>query len=97
MDQLAQGLDLDYSALAAALTLEGWLSMIGVIEFMASGEFDSLDPAIAQQIAERSEYVDFADLYSDDAAVANIAEEAGGFEEAFLAGVSQGLEDGLVG
>ncbi|MBR9924664.1 MAG: DUF4214 domain-containing protein [Gammaproteobacteria bacterium] len=97
MDQLAQGLDLDYSALAAALTLEGWLSMIGVIEFMASGEFDSLDPAIAQQIAERSEYVDFADLYSDDAVVANIAEEAGDFEEAFLAGVSQGLEDGLVG
>lgn len=67
MDELALGLDLDYSALASALTLEALISMKGVVSAIADDSFDSLDPALAEQIPERSERIDFADLYGDDA------------------------------
>lgn len=67
MGELALGLDLDYSALASALTLEGLLSMKGVIRAIADDSFDSLDPMLAEQIPDRSESIDFAELYSDDA------------------------------
>lgn len=67
MDELALGLDLDYSALASALTLEALISMKGVLSAIADDTFDSLDPALTEQIPERSERIDYADLYGDDA------------------------------
>lgn len=86
MDQLAQGLELDYGALASALTLEGWLSMVGIVDAMASGDFDQFDPALAQQIPDRSEFIDYADLYADDGAMPETAE---------LVGVSSVSEEGM--
>ncbi|WP_136067574.1 M14 family zinc carboxypeptidase [Modicisalibacter radicis] len=66
MDQLAQGVELDYSALAGALTLESYLAMKGIAESMASGEFEQIDPSLALEIPERSDSIDFAELYGDD-------------------------------
>lgn len=63
MFQLSQGLDTDYSALVSALTLEGFLSMKGIVEMAARGEIDDLDPALAERIPER---IAFAEPYSDD-------------------------------
>ncbi|MGC3873164.1 M14 family zinc carboxypeptidase [Halomonas sp. GXIMD04776] len=65
MDQIAQeGLDTDYSALASALTAEGLLSMLGVIEAVADDSFDELDPAEALTIAERGERLPFEEIYA---------------------------------
>lgn len=66
MDQLAQGVELDISALAGALTLELWISMMGVAESMASGSLDLLDPLLALQIPKRAEAVNFEALYDSD-------------------------------
>ncbi|WP_227368609.1 M14 family zinc carboxypeptidase [Halomonas sp. M20] len=65
MDQIAQnGLDTDYSALASALTAEGLLSMLGVIESLADDSFEDLDPAQALAIPERGERIPFEEIYA---------------------------------
>ncbi|GAB2800008.1 hypothetical protein GCM10027040_29410 [Halomonas shantousis] len=66
MDQVAQGLEIDYSALASALTLEGIIGLTGIIDAMASGTFDDLNPLLALEIPARSEGIDYADVYTDD-------------------------------
>lgn len=66
MFELSRGLDLDYSALVSALALEGFLTMRGLVEAAADGSLDSIDPAIAEAIPERSPAIRFAELYSDD-------------------------------
>ncbi|SHE36826.1 protein of unknown function [Modicisalibacter ilicicola DSM 19980] len=66
MDQVAQGLDTDYSALASAIATEGLLSMLGVIESMADGSFSELDPEDALMIAERGERIPFEEIYATD-------------------------------
>nr|WP_298374139.1 M14 family zinc carboxypeptidase [uncultured Halomonas sp.] len=65
MDEIAQrGLDTDYSALASALTTEGLLSMLGVIEAVADDSFEDLDPAQALAIPERGERIPFEEIYA---------------------------------
>jgi hypothetical protein len=66
MNELARGLDLDYSALVSALTLEGFITMRGLVEAAADGSLATLDPALAEQIPERPPSIPYADLYSDD-------------------------------
>lgn len=66
MFQLSQGLNLDYSALVSALALEGFITMQGLAEAAADGGLETYDPALAEQIPERSPSIDYADLYSDD-------------------------------
>ena len=68
--ELARGLDLDYSALVSALTLEGFITMKGLVEAAADGSLDALDPALAERIPERSPSIPYADLYGDDRYIA---------------------------
>lgn len=63
---LTEGLDLDYSALRSALALEGFISMKGIVEAAADGSLDAYDPQLATLIPERSDSIQYADLYSDD-------------------------------
>lgn len=94
MDLLAQGLDLNYSALASALTTEGFLSMQGVLESVADGSFDDYDPQLAELIPERADYIKFEELYSDDNYVLPDSEpDAVATEEAMLAGIATGTDD----
>jgi predicted deacylase len=66
MTELARGLDLDYSALISALALEGFITMQGLVEASADGSIGTLDPAIADQVPQRSPSITYAELYSDD-------------------------------
>ena len=93
MDELAQGLDLDYSALASALTLEGLISMKGVIGAVADDSFEDYDPQLAARIPERSERIQFADLYGDDAYTTPETSPTMPAEEAALVGVATAQED----
>ena len=69
MFALSEGLDLDYSALRSALALEGFITMKGIASAAVDGSIYDLDPELALEIPERSDSIDFADLYSDDAYV----------------------------
>lgn len=69
MFEVSQGLDLDYSALRSALALQGFITMKGVASAAADGSLDDLDPALALDIPDRSDSIQFAELYSDDAYV----------------------------
>ena len=89
MDQLAQGVELDYSALAGALTLESYLAMKGIAQSMGTGEFEQIDPSLALEIPERSDAIDFAELYGDDQYVPAEDEPAMVAEEAQLLGIQQ--------
>jgi hypothetical protein len=66
LSELTQGLDLDYSALVSALTLEGFIAMKGLVEAAANKRLKTIDPALAEEIPERSPSISFDDLYSDD-------------------------------
>lgn len=66
MGQLAQGLDLDYSALVSALALEGFITMKGLVEAAADGGLEALDPSLAEQLPERPPSIPYADVYGDD-------------------------------
>ena len=70
MGQLAQGLDVDYSALVSALALEGFITMKGLVEAAADGSIETLDPAVAERIPERPPSIPYADVYGDDRYVA---------------------------
>lgn len=63
-----EGLDLDFDAVASAIVLEGVLSMLGVIEAMGQGDFDSLDPLLATLIPDRGERINFDDIYAEEIA-----------------------------
>lgn len=66
MFYLSEGLDVDYSALRSALALEGFISMKAVVESLASGAFEDVDPTLVEEIPDRSPGISYADLYSDD-------------------------------
>jgi hypothetical protein len=66
MGELARGLDLDYSALVSALTLEGFITMKGLVEAAADGSLETLAPSLAEQLPERPPSIPYADLYIDD-------------------------------
>ncbi|GAA0569862.1 hypothetical protein GCM10009416_05470 [Craurococcus roseus] len=66
MSEAARGLDLDYSALVSALTLEGFITMKGLVEAAADGSLETLDPAIAERLPERPPSIPYADVYGDD-------------------------------
>lgn len=66
---ISEGLDLDYSALTSALALEGFITMKGLASAAADGSLFELDPDLALEIPERSDSIEFAELYSDDAYV----------------------------
>lgn len=72
-----EGLAIDFDAVASALTLEGLLGMLGVIESLSSGQFDSIDPQLATLIPERGERAPFDELYA-----AEVATLISGFEGA---------------
>lgn len=93
MDLLAQGLDLDYSALASALTLEGLISMKGVLDSVADDSFEDYDPQLAELIPERADYIQFDELYSDDAYVPAPEPATAAAEEAMLTGVATSQDD----
>ncbi len=69
MFEASQGLDLDYSALQSALALEGFITMKGLASSVADGSLFGLDPALALDIPERSDGIEYAELYDDDAYV----------------------------
>ena len=62
-----EGLELDFDAVATAITLEGFLGMLNVIESLSSGDYDSIDPQLATLIPERGVRAPFDDLYAEDA------------------------------
>ncbi len=66
MGELAQSLDLDYSALVSALALEGFITMKGLVEAAADGSLETLYPSLAEQLPARPPSIPYADLYSDD-------------------------------
>ncbi|WP_420392000.1 M14 family zinc carboxypeptidase [Acuticoccus sp.] len=70
---LSRGLDLDYSALISALALEGFITMKGLLETIAEGEFEALDTAVADALPERPPFLPYGDLYGDDAYVTETA------------------------
>ncbi|WP_447926411.1 M14 family zinc carboxypeptidase [Vreelandella sp. EE27] len=78
-----EGLELDFDAVASALTLEGILSMIGVMSALGEDGFASIDPALALLLPERGERTPFEELY---------AEESGNETDAALQG-GQSPED----
>lgn len=71
MFAISEGLDLDYSALRSALALQGFITMKGLATAVADGSIDDLDPQQALEIPDRSDYIQYADLYSDDAYVSD--------------------------
>ncbi|OHZ01184.1 M14 family zinc carboxypeptidase [Salinicola sp. MIT1003] len=89
MDQLAQGTELDFSALAGALTLELWIGMVGIAEAMSTGSVDTLDPLLALQIPERAEAVSFEALYGSDQLLAFAEQSPMMLEETQLLGIQQ--------
>lgn len=93
MDLLAQGLDVNYSALASALTTEGFLSMKGVLETVADDSFNDYDPQLAELIPERADYIKYEELYDDDDYALPDAEPASLAEEALPTGVTAGQDD----
>lgn len=60
------GLALDFDAVSSALVLEGVLSMLGVIEAMGQGSFDSIDPNLATLIPGRGERITFDEIYAEE-------------------------------
>lgn len=61
-----EGLELDFDAVSSALVLEGILSMLGVLEAMGQGSFDSIDPDLAILIPERGERITFDKIYAEE-------------------------------
>lgn len=61
-----EGLELDFDAVSSALVLEGILSMLGVLEAMGQGGFDSIDPDLATLIPERGERITFDEIYAEE-------------------------------
>lgn len=65
-----EGLGIDYTALFSALTLEGLLSMLTIIEAMAEDGFESIDPELAMLIPERGERTPYEEIYAEEFAMA---------------------------
>ena len=65
-----EGLDVDYTALFSALTLEGMLSMLSIIQAMAEDGFESIDPELALLIPERGERTPYEDIYAEELVLA---------------------------
>ncbi|MFI0471714.1 M14 family zinc carboxypeptidase [Halomonas sp. HMF6819] len=61
-----EGLELDFDAVASALTLEGILGMLGIARALGNDGFASLDPALALEIPERGERTPFEELYGEE-------------------------------
>lgn len=61
-----EGLELDFDAVSSAVVLEGVLSMLGVLEAMGQGSFDSIDPNLATLIPERGERIPFEEIYAEE-------------------------------
>lgn len=59
-----EGLAVNYNALSSALILEGLMSMIGVITELGSGGLTDIDPALALQIPDRGERIQYQDIYT---------------------------------
>ncbi|MBE0464333.1 MAG: M14 family zinc carboxypeptidase [Halomonadaceae bacterium] len=61
-----EGLELDFDAVASALTLEGVLSMIGVMQALGNDGFDTIDPELAILIPERGARTPFDEIYAEE-------------------------------
>ena len=59
-----EGLALDFDAVASALTLEGVLSMVGVMQALGKDGFETIDPELAQLLPERGERTPFDEVFS---------------------------------
>ncbi|WP_447553414.1 DUF4214 domain-containing protein [Vreelandella sp. EE22] len=61
-----EGLELDFDAVASALTLEGVLSMLGIARALGNDGFAGLDPLLALVIPDRGERTPFDQLYAEE-------------------------------
>lgn len=61
-----EGLALDFDAVASALTLEGVLSMVGVMQALGKDGFETIDPELALLLPERGERTPFDELYAEE-------------------------------
>ncbi|WP_394425040.1 M14 family zinc carboxypeptidase [Vreelandella stevensii] len=59
-----EGLALDFDAVSSAVTLEGLLGMLGVLEALAKDGFESIDPSMAELIPDRGTRAPFDELYA---------------------------------
>lgn len=93
-----EGLELDFDAVASALTLEGVLGMIGVMQALGKDGFETIDPELAILIPERGERTPFDEIYAEEvdwemdiAAIPSIESlyEGGELTPVTLAGVAE--------
>ncbi|WP_252107304.1 MULTISPECIES: M14 family zinc carboxypeptidase [unclassified Halomonas] len=61
-----EGLELDFDAVASALTLEGILGMLEIARALGNDGFAGFDPALALEIPERGERTPFEELYGEE-------------------------------